>query len=279
MEESNSKRRVVFLVSDRTGISVEILSRNLLSQFEGITFDHVTMPFVDTVDKANAARAEINRVVVMEAAPPLVFSTLVREDLREILAGCDAIVMDFFQAFVTPLEQELGMPASQTMGRTHGLIDAGDYRARIEAVDFTLSHDDGLGVPDYAAADVILAGVSRSGKTPTCLYLALQYHVRAANYPLTPDDLAQGMLPAPLEHHQAKVVGLTISPQRLQQIRDRRRPGSAYAGLRQCQTELRQADALFRGASLPVFDATEASIEELATNISHTLQIGRHRQS
>lgn len=269
-------QRTVFFVSDRTGITVETLGRSLLSQFEHVEFVQIALPFVDTEAKARAAVERIN-AVADTGTRPLVFSTQVRPELRDILMSGRGLYLDFFEAFLAPLEGELEQASSHSIGRSHGQQDLHRYDTRIGAVNFALNSDDGLGLQSYAAADVIIVGVSRSGKTPTCLYLAMQYGIRAANYPFTDDDLDELRLPEALQAYRDRLVGLTISPERLQQIRNERRPDSPYAALRQCQYEVRQMDTLLRQERIPTLDSTHMSIEEIAASIVHDRGLVRRR--
>jgi regulator of PEP synthase PpsR (kinase-PPPase family) len=242
------------------------MGHSLLTQFEGLEFRPVTLPFVSSVDKAEEVVRRINRTAVEEGVRPIIFSTLVQDDLRNIVMGSDALFLDFFAAFVGPLERELDVRSTHRAGRAHGMADLAAYTMRINATNYTLANDDGSG-GEYQRADLILIGVSRSGKTPTCLYMALQYGIFAANYPLTEDDLENGSLPARLVPHRAKLYGLTIKPERLQQIRNERRPESRYASRQQVQYELRAAESLFRRYEVPFLDTTECSIEEIASRI------------
>ena len=146
---------------------------------------------------------------------------------------------------------------------------------RIDALNFTLSNDDGVSVKHYPSSDIIVLGASRSGKTPTCLNLALQYGVRAANYPLSTEDVLNGTLPEFLAPFKAKMFGLTISPNRLHRIREKRRPGSSYASLNQCQTEVRTIEALYQHEDIPYIDTSLVSIEEICTTIMETMKIER----
>lgn len=263
------KPRTVFFVSDRTGITAEALGRSLMSQFDGAGFRQVTLPFIDSVDKANEAVVRIAATAREDGALPLVFSTMVQDDLRAVIMGSKALCMDFFDAFIGPLERELGMKSSHTSGRAHASADDAAYLNRIEAVNFVLANDDGVTTRNYPKADVVLVGVSRSGKTPTCLYLALQYGIYAANYPLTEDDMARGQLPEALLPHKPKLYGLTINPTRLQQIRQERRPDSRYASPDQVSYEVQKAENLFRNAGIPFINTTHPSIEEISTTILH----------
>ena len=267
-------RRTVFFVSDQTGVTAETLGHSLMTQFEGLEFRPVTLPFVSTLDKAREAVRRIDRAAQEEGQRPIVFSTLVQDELRDVLIGANALFLDLFSAFVGPLERELNTRSTHRAGRAHGIADLAAYTTRINATNFALANDDGTG-GDYTHADVVLVGVSRVGKTPTCVYMALQYGVFAANYPLTEEDLEAGRLPARLEPFRAKLYGLTIRAERLQQIRSERRPDSRYASRAQVQYELRAADALFNRYSVPTLDTSESSIEEIASRIMNSTGIER----
>lgn len=262
-----SGKRTVFFVSDQTGVTAETLGRSLLTQFEAHDFDQVTVPFIDSVDKADEVVRRINAVAREEGQRPVVFGTFVQDELRERFSRVTGLFLDFFDAFLAPLERELQTTSSHTIGRAHGMRDAEAYDRRIEATNFALRNDDGSHTGDYDSAEVILVGVSRTGKTPTCLYLALAYGVFAANYPLAEDELESGVLPKALAAHRAKLYGLTISPERLQQIRRERRPLGRYASAEQVGFELRSAEALFRRCQIPFVDTTAFSIEEIASTI------------
>ena len=267
-------QRTVFFVSDQTGVTAETLGHSLLTQFDGLEFRPVTLPFVSTVDKAEEAVRRINRAAEEQGVRPIVFSTLVQDEVRDVVMRSNGLVLDFFEAFVGPLERELNTRSTHRAGRAHGIADLAQYTTRINATNFALANDDGTG-GDYEHADVILIGVSRSGKTPTCLYMALQYGIFAANYPLTDDDLEAGTLPARLEPHRRKLYALTIRPERLQQIRNERRPSSRYASPQQVQYEVRAAEAMFARYAIPVLDTTECSIEEIASRILNNTGIER----
>ncbi|HTD11703.1 MAG TPA: pyruvate, water dikinase regulatory protein [Steroidobacteraceae bacterium] len=267
-------RRTVFFVSDQTGVTAETMGHSLMTQFEGLEFRAVTLPFVSDVDKAREVVRRINRAGQDEGLRPIVFSTLVQDELRDIVVTADGLFLDFFAAFVGPLERELNTRSSHRAGRAHGIADLAAYTTRINATNFALANDDGGG-GDYAHADVVLVGVSRVGKTPTCVYMALQYGVFAANYPLTDEDLEAGKIPARLEPYRDKLHALTITPERLQQIRHERRPDSRYASSQQVQYELRTAQAMFARYAIPSLDTTEMSIEEIASRILNTTGIER----
>src|SRR3569833_2870277 len=267
-------RRTAFFVSDQTGVTAETLGHSLMTQFEGVEFRAVTLPFVSSVDKAHEAVARINRAAAEEGLRPLIISTMVQDELRDIVLGANALFLDFFGAFVGPMARELNTRSSHRAGRAHGMAALAAYTTRINATNFALTNDDGTG-GDYAHADVILVGVARSGKTPTCLYMALQYGIFAANYPLTDEDLEAGTLPKRLEPHRRKLYALTIKPERLQQNRNERRPESRYASRQQVTYELRAAEAKFSRYSIPCRDTTECSFDEIASRILNNTGIER----
>jgi [pyruvate, water dikinase]-phosphate phosphotransferase / [pyruvate, water dikinase] kinase len=268
-------RRTVFFVSDGTGITAEALGHSLLTQFDGIDFQQIVEPFVDSVAKAEECVARIAGAKAHSGARPIVFCTLVNDDIRTVLRGADALVLDFFEGFLNPLEAELGTRSTHTVGRSHGVANNKEYLDRIEAINFALAHDDGLGNQDLGKADVILVGVSRSGKTPTCLYMALQLGIKAANYPLTPDDFDRGTLPGAVEPHLKKLYGLTIAPERLAEIRNERRPYSRYARLENCRYEVDQAEKLMRRFGVAWLNSTTRSIEEIATKVMQDVRLER----
>ena len=268
-------KRTVFFVSDQTGVTAETMGHSLLTQFDGLDFRPVTLPFISTVDKAEEAVTKINAVALEDGARPVVFSTLVNDDVRTVVRQADCLYLDFFDAFLGPMEQELGQVSSHALGRAHGVTDLAAYPARINATNFAMANDDGTHTREYDRADVILIGVSRSGKTPTCLYLALQYGAYAANYPLVDDDLDSRQLPAVVAPYLDKLFGLTIEPERLHQIREERRPGSRYASIAQCTYELRAAEQLFERFGVPYLDTTDCSIEEIASRVLERKKLAR----
>ena len=270
-----NNKRAAFFISDRTGITAEMLGHSLLTQFESVRFQEVTLPFVDTVDKAHEIVARINETATADGVRPLVISTLVNTEIAAIVGGANALFLDCFEIFISPLEKELGVRASHAIGRSHSVSDLVNYYHRIDAVNYTLGHDDGLATRDLSDADIILVGVSRSGKTPTCLYMAMQFGIRAANYPFIPEDFTTMQLPGQLRPLRGRLRGLTIKPERLHEIRSERRPGSTYAKLENCEFEVREADALMRQEGIPFLDATSKSVEELATTILHEAKLVR----
>src|SRR6478672_3654070 len=266
--------RPVFYVSDGTGITAETIGHSLLTQFPGTRFVTDRIPFVDDVDKARRAAEEIRRLGIEHGARPIVVNSSIDPELNALLAESGALMLDVFAPFIDPLERELGRQRHSRVGQAHGMVDFEAYHRRINAMNYALTHDDGISM-DYSEADLILIGVSRAGKTPTCVYLALHHGVRAANYPLTPDDLEDERLPAKLRQHRGKLFGLTIDPQRLHQIRQERRANSRYAQLDTCKREVAQAEAMLRREGIELLSTTHASIEEISSRVLEHLGINR----
>jgi [pyruvate, water dikinase]-phosphate phosphotransferase / [pyruvate, water dikinase] kinase len=260
-------KRRVFFISDRTGITAETLGASLLTQFPDIEFQRSHIPFVTTALAAESALATIRRAAAESSDPPLVFSTLTDPAAQSIIATSSPYVFDLFGTFIEPLEAALSCASSHTAGRMHGIGDIHTYERRVHALNFTLGHDDGLAPRDLNEADLVLIGVSRCGKTPTCLYLAMHYSLKAANYPLTDDDFEDCKLPKVLRPCRDKLYGLTIVPEQLSRIRRERRPHGDYATPARCRAEVHQAEALFRSENIPYLDTTTVSIEEIAATV------------
>jgi len=271
-EAGSDFERSVFYVSDGTGITAETFGQSVLTQFQGLQFRHVRLPFVDSVEKADATVARIDAQAQRDGRRPLVFSTLVNAEINLFVRRAQAIFLDLFATFVEPLEREFGVKSSHTIGRFHDTADSAVYKARIEAINYTLLHDDGQSSLELARAEVILVGVSRCGKTPTSLYLAMQHGVKAANYPLIPDDFERQRLPEALYQFKSKLFGLTITPDRLSEVRNERRPGSRYAALDNCRLEVREAESMMRREGIPWLSTTTKSIEEIATTVLQKLR-------
>lgn len=264
--------RTVFFVSDGTGITAETFGNAILAQFD-FQPHRVRLPFVDSPDKAHQAVRQINHVGELEGKRPLVFTTLVDKEVLGIIRnGCKGMLMDMFGTFVQPIETELGIKSHHRVGRFSDVSKSQAYHDRIEAINFSLAHDDGQSHRDLEAADVILVGVSRSGKTPTSLYLAMQHGLKAANYPLIPEDFERRQLPPALITHRKKLFGLTIAPERLSEIRSERRPNSNYARLENCRMEVAEAEAMMRRSGIRWLSTTTKSIEEIATTILQELR-------
>jgi regulator of PEP synthase PpsR (kinase-PPPase family) len=267
----STEARIVFIVSDGTGITAENFSQSILAQFEA-TFKHIRIPFVDSVDKAHDAVSSINQAFNKYGVQPIVFTTLVKTELNNIVAKANGLILDMFQTFVVPLETALGMKSTHAMNRLHHNADTEAYKNRIEAINYSLAHDDGQSNQNLVEADVILIGISRVGKTPTSLYLAMQYGLKAANYPLIPEDFERGQLPKDLIPYRQKIFGLMIDAERLSEIRNERRPGSNYAKLENCRYEINEATAMMKKQSIPWVLTTSKSIEEIATTVLQAMK-------
>ena len=261
------QRRRVFFVSDRTGITVEALGSSLLTQFGDVDFLRVTLPFIDTIPKAIQVVAQVNEADRDTGQRSLVFSSIVDDGVRAEINKCNGLVLDVFERFIVPLEGELGQKSTHAVGKSHSAGNVKDYNHRIEAINYTLSHDDGVTHRGLEDADIVLVGVSRSGKTPTCLYMAMQFGIKAANYPLIPEDLDANRLPPSLLPLKGKVFGLSITAERLHQIRSERRPDSRYAALDNCRYEVREAEAMMKRNGISWLSSTHKSIEEIAATI------------
>ena len=266
--------RPVFYVSDGTGITAATIGHSLLTQFPGLQFTTDRLPFVDTPEKAHQAAEKIREAGVAHGLRPVVVNSCVDPALNAVLAESGGLMLDVFAPFIAPLEHELGRQRESNVGRAHGMVDFDTYHRRINAMNYALAHDDGVGT-DYSEADLILVGVSRAGKTPTCVYLALHYGICAANYPLTEEDLESDSLPPRLRPYRNKLFGLTIDPVRLHQIRQQRRPDSRYAQLDTCKREVAAAEELLRAQGIQWLSTTHASIEEISSRVLEVLGINR----
>jgi regulator of PEP synthase PpsR (kinase-PPPase family) len=267
--------RQVFMISDGTGITAESLGNSLVSQFEQITFEKQTIPYIDTMEKAKLLVERLNLSFLETGNKPLVFMTLVDPHISAFIKNANASVFDLFNTFLKPLEEELHLTSSNAVGRAHGVLNLEAYTQRIEAVNYSLSHDDGINLKGYEKADIILVGVSRCGKTPSCLYMALQFGILAANYPFAEDELSNFQLPPSLKPFKKKLFGLTIDPNRLQNIRSERIPNSNYASLEQCRLEIAEVEAMYKNEHIPYLNTTQFSIEEITTKIMAAAGIQR----
>jgi regulator of PEP synthase PpsR (kinase-PPPase family) len=265
-------KRTVFFVSESTGITAETLGHSLLSQFDSIDFEQVYMPYINTVARAHALTERMQEACERDGLRPVVFSTMLHHDIAEILRGGNCFYMELFEGFIAPLSRELGMAPSLKSGRSHAITRPSSYTKRIEAINFAMANDDGVRPDNFRHADVVLIGVSRSGKTPTCLYLSMHFGLRAANYPITEEDLERNELPKEVWECRHKVFALAIDAERLHRIREERRPGSDYASMERCRRELRAAHALFKRLNVPVLNTTSQSIEEIASHILSTVK-------
>jgi regulator of PEP synthase PpsR (kinase-PPPase family) len=262
-----AKKRTVYFVSESTGITAETMGHSLLSQFDTIDFEQVYMPYINTKARALALTQRMQEATERDGVRPLVFSTMLDDEIRELLKRGNCYFLELFEIFVEPLSAELGLAPSRKSGRSHAITQPSSYTRRIEAINFAMANDDGVRPDNFPRSEVVLTGVSRSGKTPTCLYLAIHYGLRAANYPITEEDFERGGIPPALLACRDKLFGLTIDPQRLQLIREERRPGSPYASLARCEVDTRRAVAIFKELRIPVLNTTSQSIEEISSHI------------
>lgn len=265
--------RTVFYVSDGTGITAETFGHSLLTQFDNLRLRQLRLPFVDSAEKAQQAVERIDRQALADGNRPIVFSTLIDPAINDIVRMANCRYLDLFATFLEPLESEFGVRSTHTVGRSHTATDTEAYQRRIAAINYTLAHDDGQTHIELDHADLILIGVSRSGKTPTSLFMAMQHGIRTANYPLIPDDFERGRLPEVLYRYKPKLFGLSIAPERLAEIRNERRPGSRYASLENCRYEVRAGEALMRREGIRWLSSTTKSIEEIAATVLNELDL------
>ncbi len=268
-------KRTAFFVSDGTGITAEALGQSLLAQFEKIDFQKITVPYIDTVEKARSLVLRIDRAADSDDGKPIIFDTIVNSDVRAELRRSRGYMIDIFGTFLEPLEQELGSKSTYTVGKSHSIGAKASYNRRIDAMNFALENDDGARTRYYSNADIILVGVSRSGKTPTCIYLALQYGIKAANFPLTEDDILDQRLPEALRAHREKIFGLTIDPERLSIIRNERKPNSRYSSIKQCNYEVEEVELMYKRERISYVNSTDYSVEEISTRIMMATGIER----
>lgn len=266
--------RKVFYISDGTAITAEVLGHAVLSQFD-TKFDQITIPFVETLEKAHEVACQINKSNNGEGEVPLVFHSIVDEDIRNVINQSNCMAHDFLNTFVAPLEKQLGLKAEATLHRTHGIANKA-YSARIDAINYSLDNDDGISLKNLDDAEIILVGVSRCGKTPSSLYLAMQFGIATANYPFISQDMDSLELPKELKKHKHKIFGLTIDPNRLHDIRTQRRANSQYSSLRQCRLEVKDVEMLYRKERIPFIDTTKHSVEEITAKI---IEITGHKRT
>lgn len=260
-------KRSAFFISDGTGITAEGLGQSLLAQFENIEFEKTTLPYIDSIDKAKETVKTINKTAELDGVAPVIIDTIVNSEIRDEIAHSNGFMIDIFGTFLGPLEKELDSKSCYTVGKSHSITTNSNYERRIDAVNFALDNDDGARTRHYGHADVILVGVSRSGKTPTCLYLALNYGIKAANYPITEEDVEDQKLPPALKEFKHKIFGLTIEPERLAVIRNERKPNSRYSSIKQCNHEVEEVEMMYRRERITFMNTTDYSVEEIATRI------------
>lgn len=269
------KKRTIFYLSDRTGITAETLGRSLLSQFDDIHWHEINIPFLDDLEKAQRTAQMINETAAEDGLPPVIFATLINPQIHDVIEDSKGVMYDFFDTFITSLEQVLHQESSHAIGRSHSIESSYSYNDRIDAINYAMNNDDGVSTHHYDEADIILIGVSRSGKTPTSLYFAMLYGIPAANYPLTEDDMHSQYLPECLKPYRKKLFGLTIAAKQLHKIRQERRRDSRYASLEQCRKELAWQEKMYKIERIPFLDTSSISIEEIATRIIHQAKLKR----
>ncbi len=260
-------KRTVYFVSESTGITAETVGHSLISQFDSVDFEQVYMPYINTVLRAQALTARMQEAADRDGVRPVVFATMLDAEVGDILRAGNCFYLELFEGFIDPLSRELGVAPSRKSGRSHAITKPSSYTKRIDAINFAMANDDGVRPDNFNHADVVLLGVSRSGKTPTCLYLAMHYGLRPANYPITEEDFERGDVSPLVWACREKVFALTIDAQRLQRIREERRPGSPYASLERCQEDIRRAAQMFKRLEVPVLNTTNQSIEEISSHI------------
>jgi regulator of PEP synthase PpsR (kinase-PPPase family) len=270
--------RQVYFLSNGTAITAETLGHSLLAQFPALQFKTKTMPFIDSVEKALAVNQEIDREVGDSNELPIVISTMADLELKKIIDQSKALVLDPFADFLPRLEKILNTTSAHA-SHSHRTANPSLYESRIDAIDFSLIHDDGGKTRNYDETDIILIGVSRTGKTPSCLYLALQFGLKAANYPITEEDMESELLPAPIRPFTSRLYGLTTDANRLCNIRQERRPNSRYSSLQQCRYELRAVEEMYYKHKIRFLNTTTMSVEEIAARIVEDTGLHRVEQT
>ena len=259
------QRLHLHLLSDSTGETLEMIAKAALAQFDDADVVRHFWPMVRSQQHLDRIMNEI------ASNPGLVLFTLVNAETRARLEQrCLALglpVVPALDAVTDALEDQLGQVAKARPGRQHMMDDA--YFARVEAIQFTIAHDDGVAWEDWEAADIVLAGVSRSSKTPTAIYLANRGY-KVANIPIVVESPPP---PALFSLRRPLVVGLTTSPERLLQVRRNRllslnqNPETAYVDADKVSSEVQFARRIFADNGWPVIDVSRRSIEETAAAI------------
>jgi len=272
IEAGDFMKRTVYFVSESTGITAEALGHSLISQFETVKFEQVYMPLINTTQRAVALTERMREAAERDGARPICFATIMNPEIRDILKSGNCFYMELLDCFIDPLAAELGVQPFRKAGLSHAITEPSSYTKRIAAINFAMNNDDGVHPENFRRADLVLIGVSRVGKTPTCLYLAMHFGLNAANYPLTEDDFERGDIPERVLDFKRKLFGLTIDPERLHLLREERRAGSQYASLVKCQDDVRRANVIFKRLGIPVLDTTSQSIEEISSHILRSLK-------
>ncbi|EOW9248475.1 TPA: pyruvate, water dikinase regulatory protein [Vibrio cholerae] len=265
--QMESQRRDVFYVSDGTAITCETLGHVVLGQF-AVQTNEKTFPFVESDEKLSELLKQIQRSYQLHGVKPLVFFSMVIPEMRTRLLQAPAHFYDVLESIVQRVSLDIEMEPAPKLQRSRSVgKDSDTYFDRIAAIEYTLAHDDGVSLKDLDRADIILLGVSRSGKTPTSLYMAMQFGLRVVNYPFIAEDMHAMRLLPEFEFHRHKLFGLTINAERLTEIRENRLAGSEYASNQQCLQELATVEALFRREAIPYINTSSLSVEEISTRI------------
>jgi len=275
IEAGDFMKRTVYFVSESTGITAEALGHSLISQFETVKFEQVYMPLINTTQRAVALTERMREAAERDGARPICFATIMNPEIRDILKSGNCFYMELLDCFIDPLAAELGVQPFRKAGLSHAITEPSSYTKRIAAINFAMNNDDGVHPENFRRADLVLIGVSRVGKTPTCLYLAMHFGLNAANYPLTEDDFERGDIPERVLDFKRKLFGLTIDPERLSQIRHERRPASKYASIENCRFEVKEAESMMRREGIAWLSSTHKSIEEIATTILRDIRPDR----
>ena len=262
----------IYYVSDSTGILSTNLGQSLLCQFPEIHFHEEQFPFIRSVKEA---RATLKYILKNSGGrSPIIFSTIMLPEVLKVFDTPEVELFDMYVAFLDRLERSLEVQPLRLPG-FYRHTDNVSISKRVEAIHYTLEHDDGTKIDELDDADVILVGVSRSGKTPASVYLATQMGLKAANFPLTIEFLTQYSLPEAIKRNIKRTVGLTTSPEMLRKVREKRYAASNYAKLVTCLEELDQAKNIFLKNKIPVVNTEGKSIEETATQIMQEIGLSR----
>ncbi|HRG62349.1 MAG: kinase/pyrophosphorylase [Neisseriales bacterium] len=267
--------RSVFYISDQTGITTEKLGAALLGKFPQIEFRKESFPFADTPSKISQALIRVKNRFLTDGMKPIIVSSVITPKLRKLLDVDYALTLDFFDAFIGKMEAELGCQATHEISKIHGIGDEDKYNHRIDAIHYSLDNDDGVSSRHYDEADIIIIGVSRVGKTPTSIYLSVNYGIKVANYPLAEADLQTDHLPKALVPYHHKLFGLSIEVERLHSIRTHRLPNSKYAQLNTCVNEIQAAERIMNHCGVPFLNTSHKSIEEISVAIMQLVRIKR----
>ncbi len=266
----------IHLVSDSTGETLSSVSRAVLSQFEGVESNDFIWPLVRT-------KSQMEKVIeAISKDPGIVMYTIVQEDLMESLkkhcyeigVPCIPVLANIINEF----SNYLGMNISHTIGRQH-ILDA-EYFSRVQAISFTMTHDDGQSSWDLYDADIVIIGVSRTSKSPTSVYLSCRGY-KTANIPFVAIDTIPTTI---YDLKKPLIVGLTINPEKLVQIRQTRlsslgqETNTDYIDIESIKNEINESRKLFARLNCPIIDVTKRSVEETAAKIIQLLQEKRLKE-